>query len=145
MLKLLTNDFSLDWIASTVEFICRMADSVAADRGAWIRFRDDGITFGTGYTAWSDSTVTVYGGDRAALVALKFAKAIQAALATADVKANYPDLPIELTAEEKATADNGQKIAAIKMLRERFRSWIPIGLKDAKDSVDAYMAKRPHP
>ena len=141
MLKLLTNDFSLDWIASTVEFVCRLADSVTVDSGAWVRFTADGITFGTGYAAWSDSTVTVYQSDRPSLVALKVAKAIQAAQATADAKANYPAIPVMLTVEEKDAADKGNKITAIKMVRERFRD-AKMGLKDAKDSVEFYLAAR---
>jgi hypothetical protein len=50
-----------------------------------------------------------------------------------------PDTPAGLSAEVQALADDpGQKIAAIKLHREQ----TGLGLKDAKDAVEAYIAGR---
>lgn len=45
----------------------------------------------------------------------------------------------ELSAEAKRSADQGKKIEAIKIHREQ----TGLGLRDAKDDVEAYMATKP--
>lgn len=46
---------------------------------------------------------------------------------------------VELTEEEKSECQRGNKIMAIKLLRDRTY----LGLKDSKDIIDAYLEKNP--
>lgn len=148
----LNNELGRYWLAMTLNMLFNRAQETQLPY--WIRVRNGEVLVGEGPRDDADCVVVAPGMEPAQLMVLA---ANLGALAAAELQTSefefktYPKGIVPLNLEEQVLVRCGRKIAAIKELRMRVSAglkksgWtgndvVPVyGLKDAKDSVDAYV------
>ncbi len=152
----LNTDLGRRWLATTLNLVAN--EAAEAKIHHWIRVHDGQVSIGIGPCPYGEQETSEYiaiGVDMTTAELLTKATKL-GSLAAKPVVAvpfsTYPKGPVTLDFEEQVLMKLGKKIHAIKALRQRITSAMKAagyqpapgepewyGLKDAKDSVEAYV------